>query len=93
MPLDVARRCVDLMALAVEATAKGNPQAASDALSAAASLHAGALCAIANVEINATSLKDPSARASMLEELASLKDRAARSLGECQDAFGQRLTA
>ena len=93
VPLDVARRGVDLMALAVEATAKGNPQAASDALSAAAALRAGALCAIANVEINATSLKDPSARASMLEELASLKDRAARSLGECQDAFGQRLTA
>ena len=92
VPQDVARRCVDLMALATEATATGNPQAASDGLSAAASLHAGALCAIANVEINATSLKDPQARASMLEELASLKDRAGRRLSECQAAFGQRLS-
>lgn len=93
VPQDVARRCVDLMGLAVEATAKGNPQAASDGLSAAASLYAGALCAIANVEINATSLKDPAARASMLDELASLKDTAATELGECQAAFRQRLSA
>lgn len=92
VPQDVARRCVDLMTLATEATARGNPQAASDGLSASATLHAGALCAIANVEINATSLKDPQARASMLEELASLKDRAGRRLSECEAAFGQRLS-
>lgn len=93
VPQDVARRCVALMDLAVEATATGNPQAASDGLSAAASLHAGALCAIANVEINATSLKDPAARASMLDEVASLKDAAAQRLGACQTAFQQRISA
>ena len=93
VPQDVARRCVALMDLAVEATATGNPQAASDGLSAAASLYAGALCAIANVEINATSLKDPAARASMLDELASLKDAAAQRLGACQSAFQQRISS
>jgi methenyltetrahydrofolate cyclohydrolase len=92
VPQDVARRCVELMALAVEATATGNHQAASDGLSAAASLHAGALCAIANVEINATSLKDPSARASMLNELASLKETAAQRLDACQAAFRERIS-
>jgi formiminotetrahydrofolate cyclodeaminase len=93
VPQDVARRCVALMDMAVEATATGNPQAASDGLSAAASLYAGALCAIANVEINATSLKDPAARASMLDELASLKDAAAQRLGACESAFQQRISA
>lgn len=93
VPHDVARRCVDLMTLAVEVTDAGNPQAASDGLSAAASLHAGALCAIANVAINATSIKDPAVREPMLDELASLRERAARELEACQGAFQRRLSA
>ena len=47
-----------LMELAEDATAFGNPQAASDGLSGAAHLYCAAICAIANVEINAASLKD-----------------------------------
>jgi methenyltetrahydrofolate cyclohydrolase len=93
IPQDVARRCVDLMALAVEVTDAGNPQAASDGLSAAATLHAGALCAIANVEINATSIKDEAVRESMLDELASLRERASAELEACRAAFERRLSA
>ena len=68
VPQEVARKSVELMDAAKDATALGNPQAASDGLSAAASLYCGALCAIANVEINANSLKDASHRDGMLEE-------------------------
>lgn len=91
VPQEVARKAVGLMELAEDATALGNPQAASDGLSAAASLYAGALCAIANVEINASSLKDETARSAMLDELASLKEQADRSLEESQTAFKLRL--
>ena len=48
------------MMLAEDATAMGNPQAASDGVSGAAQLYCATLCAIANVEINAASLKDES---------------------------------
>jgi methenyltetrahydrofolate cyclohydrolase len=91
VPQEVARRAVDLMELAEDATAMGNPQAASDGLSAAASLYCGALCAIANVEINAASLKDEATRHAMLDELASLKTRADQLLKEAQTAFQLRL--
>jgi methenyltetrahydrofolate cyclohydrolase len=93
VPQEVARKAVDLMELAEDATAMGNPQAASDGLSAAASLYAGALCAIANVEINASSLKDEAVRAAMFDELASLKARADQSLKESQTAFQLRLSS
>lgn len=92
IPQEVARRAVDLMELAEDATAMGNPQAASDGLSAAASLHCAALCAIANVEINANALKDRSIRAGMLDELAALKGRADQLLDETQTAFQLRLS-
>jgi formiminotetrahydrofolate cyclodeaminase len=91
VPLEVARRAVELMGLAEDATAMGNPQAASDGLSAGAALHAGALCAMANVEINAASLKDKAARAGLLQELEALKRQAEAGLAEVQTAFRLRL--
>lgn len=91
VPLEVARRAVDLMGLAEDATAMGNPQAASDGLSAGAALYAGALSAMANVEINAASLKDPDSRAGLLDELADLRSRADGALAEIQTAFQLRL--
>ena len=93
VPQEVMRRAVDLMELAEDATAMGNPQAASDGLSAAACCYAGALCAMANVEINLASLKDEAARVGMLDELATLKGRADQLLKETQTAFALRLRA
>jgi methenyltetrahydrofolate cyclohydrolase len=93
VPEEVARAAVDLMGLAEDVTAMGNPQAASDGLSAAASLYCAALCAMANVEINAASLKDASARERMLDELASLRGRADQLLKEAQTAFQLRLSS
>ena len=46
------------MELAEDATAMGNPHAASDGYSAGTLLFAGALAAMANVRINAAGLKD-----------------------------------
>ena len=93
VPQEVARKAVDLMELAEDATAMGNPQAASDGLSSAASLYSAALCAIANVEINAASLKDEGVRTEMLEELITLKARADELLEEAQTAFKLRLAS
>jgi len=91
VPQEVARKAIHLMELAEDATAMGNPQAASDGLSAAASLYCAALCAIANVEINASAFKDESQRVGMLDELAGLKGRADQLLRETQTAFQLRL--
>jgi methenyltetrahydrofolate cyclohydrolase len=93
VPQEVARAAVELMGLAEDATAMGNPQAASDGLSAAASLYCAALCAIANVEINATSLKNAALRRHMLDELASLRVQADQLLKEAQTAFQLRVSS
>jgi formiminotetrahydrofolate cyclodeaminase len=93
VPLEIARAAVELMALAEDATATGNPQAASDGVSGAAHLYCAALCAIANVEINAASLKDEARRAAMLDEVAALRGRADQSVRESQTAFQLRLSS
>ena len=92
VPQEVAHKAVDLMELAEDATALGNPQAASDGVSAAASLYSAALCAMANVQINAASLKDRSARDAMVDELAALRDRADQLLADAHTAFHLRIT-
>ena len=73
IPLEVARRSVYLMSLAEETLANGNPNAASDALSAATSLHAATLSALANVDINAITFLDKTRQ----QELAGLRELAA----------------
>ena len=91
VPLEIARAAVDLMELAEDATAMGNPQAASDGVSGAAHLYCAAACAIANVEINAASLKDVGRRTALLDEVAALRGRADQSMRESQTAFQLRL--
>jgi len=93
VPLEIARAAVDLMELAEDATAMGNPQAASDGVSGAAQLYCATLCAIANVEINAASLKDERHRSVLLDEVATLRGRADQSIRESQTAFQLRVTS
>jgi formiminotetrahydrofolate cyclodeaminase len=93
VPLEIARAAVALMPLAEDATSMGNPKAASDGFSGAAELYCAALCAIANVEINAAALKDGGRRAALLDELASLRARADQSVRESQTAFQLRLSS
>lgn len=93
VPLEIARRAVDLMELAEDATALGNPNAASDGMTAAGMLLAAVIGARANVEINASSLKDETRRQALLDEVAGIRERAEDLLEQCRTAFGLRLTA
>jgi methenyltetrahydrofolate cyclohydrolase len=93
VPLQIARKAVAVLSLAESATATGNPLAASDGLSAATALHAGALCAIANVEINAAAIRMPDRRAELLDELAGLKALADYTLKHSETAFQLRLSS
>lgn len=91
VPLQTATRAVALMELAREATEKGNVRAASDAASAAAMLHAAAMCGIFNVEINAAAMKDLEARERMRAQTATLRAEAAALLEASDRAFAERL--
>jgi formiminotetrahydrofolate cyclodeaminase len=93
VPLEIARRAVDLMELAEDATAMGNPNAASDGMTAASMLLAAVIGARANVEINASSLKDEARRHALIEECDAIRERADMLLEQCREAFGLRLTA
>ncbi len=93
VPLEIAYAAVNLMELAEAATSTGNAQAASDGVSGAAHLYCAAICAIANVEINAASLKDEARRTTLLEEVAALRGRADQSVRESQTAFQLRLSS
>jgi methenyltetrahydrofolate cyclohydrolase len=90
VPLEVARAAVELMSLAEDATALGNPQASSDGYSGAIALYAAARCAIANVLINASSLKDVSQRDELIATAESLRAQADELLTESETAFKLR---
>jgi formiminotetrahydrofolate cyclodeaminase len=87
IPLEVARRSVYLMALAEETLTSGNPNAASDALSAAAALHAAALAALANVDINAITFIDKTRQQELADSANSLRHRAQSILRDVSEAF------
>jgi formiminotetrahydrofolate cyclodeaminase len=93
VPLELAGRAVGLMELAEDATAIGNPNAASDGYSAGALLFAAALAAIANVRINAAGLKDQAKGHALVEECDALRERADLLLGQVEEAFLLRLSA
>ena len=76
VPLQLATRCVQLMELAEDATAMGNPHAASDGYSAGTLLFAAALAAMANVRINAAGLKDEAKGQGLVDECDALRERA-----------------
>jgi formiminotetrahydrofolate cyclodeaminase len=85
--LEVARRSVYLMGLAEETLTSGNPNAASDALSAATSLHAAALSALANVDINAITFIDKTRQQELSDSANSLRNRAQSLLRDVSEAF------
>jgi len=87
IPLEVARRSVYLMSLAEETLANGNPNAASDALSAATSLHAATLSALANVDINAITFLDKTRQQELTDSANSLRHRAQSILRDVSEAF------
>lgn len=90
VPLEVARAAVELMPLAEDATALGNPHASSDGYSGAIALYGAVRCAIANVLINASSLKDERTRDELIAMAESLRARADELLIESETAFKLR---
>ena len=91
VPLQLATRSVQLMELAEDATALGNPHAASDGYSAGTLLYAAALSAMANVRINAAALKDRSKGQGLVDECDTLRERADTLLQQIEEAFLLRL--
>ena len=70
----------------------GESNAASDGMTAAGMLLAAVIGARANVEINASSLKDEARRHALIEECDAIRERADALLEQCREAFGLRLT-
>jgi formiminotetrahydrofolate cyclodeaminase len=91
VPLELAKRSVDLMEVAEDATALGNPHAASDGYSAGTLLFAATLAALANVRINAAGLKDEAKSRGLIDEADALRERATALLGQIEEAFLLRL--
>jgi len=87
VPLEIARRSVYLMGIAEEAITSANPNAASDAYSAAAALHAAALSALANVDINAITFIDRTRQRELSDSASSLRNRAQSILRDVGEAF------
>ncbi|HYG72602.1 MAG TPA: glutamate formimidoyltransferase [Actinomycetota bacterium] len=92
VPLEIAQRSVAMMQYARLSIELGNPQAASDGLSAALALHAAALAAIANVAINAASLKDVATAGGLRDEADALRGRVEDLLSSAQVAFASAVS-
>ncbi|MBI2322086.1 MAG: cyclodeaminase/cyclohydrolase family protein, partial [Chloroflexi bacterium] len=76
VPLDLTARCVELLALAEELAAVGNPQLISDA-GAAAALAGGALEALLlNAEVNLRSAGDAAFAADVVERATTYRAQA-----------------
>ena len=91
VPLQLAERAVALMEVAEDATALGNPHAASDGYCAGTMLFAAALAAMANVRINAARLKDEAASAQLVASCDELRAAADALLHQVEEAFLLRL--
>ena len=91
VPLQLAERAVKLMELAEDATAMGNPHAASDGYSAGTLLYSAALSAMANVRINAAGLKDQSKGQGLVDECDALRELGDTLLQQIEEAFLLRL--
>jgi glutamate formiminotransferase/formiminotetrahydrofolate cyclodeaminase len=78
VPLETARACADVAAIAAAVAARGNTNAASDAGVAALLAEAGCKGAAFNVRINVAALEDRSLGAPLLKEAARLVEATGR---------------
>jgi glutamate formiminotransferase/formiminotetrahydrofolate cyclodeaminase len=90
VPMEVARRAVAALDLAREVTAAGLASAASDGATAGHLLTAATEGALANVRINAGSMKDVEQAQRMRTEADALHARAAELLAATLAAFSER---
>jgi formiminotetrahydrofolate cyclodeaminase len=89
--LDLARRAVLLASLAEETSAAADPNVAADGLGAVAALHAAAVAALANVELNAFAIVDPARRDELTATCRALGDRATHMLRDARASFESRV--
>ena len=90
VPLEVARRAVEVMSLAVQVVEHGSLNAISDGATAAAQARAALTGAGYNVRINAASLQDQDKARHMLEALNALEGQAATHEQAIRQALVQR---
>jgi formiminotetrahydrofolate cyclodeaminase len=90
VPLQVAAQATDLLDLAREVTEVGNVNAVSDGAAGAQVLAAAANAALANVEINAASMKDPKAVERLRGQASALRERARTLVEATEAAFRSR---
>ena len=91
VPLETARACAAVIALAKPVAEKGNVNAASDAGSAAQSALAGLNSAALNVKINLASLKDEAFVSETAAALARIVDGAAATAAEIYATVESRM--
>ena len=82
LPMNVARLCLEVLALSKQMLTIGNTNAASDAAVAGRMAHAGMWGAIYNVRINLDSIKDQDFAAAMKEEVKTVIDKGEAALKE-----------
>jgi glutamate formiminotransferase/formiminotetrahydrofolate cyclodeaminase len=90
VPLEVARKAVEVMRLALQALAHGNLNTISDAATALALARAALSGAACNVRINLSNLKEPDRGQSLLQELEALEQDALALEQEGRAALDQR---
>ena len=89
VPLETARACADVAALAELVATRGNPNAISDAAVSALLAHAASRGAACNVRVNVAALVDPSAAHGMVEaadEFVRLAGERADRVAKCGEA-------
>jgi methenyltetrahydrofolate cyclohydrolase len=91
VPLQVAKRAGEMIDLGREAVELGNDNAASDGLSAAFLLYAAVECAVANVLINATALKDETKKRELLTAVERVRETARRDVDAAARAFAGKV--
>ncbi|MDI3298858.1 MAG: glutamate formimidoyltransferase [Bacillota bacterium] len=91
VPLEVARRAVELMLLAREVTDSGNAQAISDGAAAGALLWSACHAALLNVEINLAGLRDGPDVIDLRAEVEALRKRSDELWQAVRVAFRHRL--
>ena len=90
VPLDVARKTDQVLALAIKISEIGNINAITDAGAAANLAYAAIISAAYNVRINLTSLDDQKVRDKMISELTVLENNARISIEKVQAVMTER---
>lgn len=91
VPLTVARRALELMELAENATAFGNEKAASEGYIGASMLFAALVGAIASARVDAAALSDTARARAIWDETLALREAAELLVADAQTAFLLRL--